>query len=107
MDMPIPDGVSRDLKPAVLAAPVVQAWQPKKYIGKLDANTPHIIGTAGDETWETGEWSQTGTNRRTQIKGFDTAFLMLLVFTALYIQIDPRIWTGICQLLARLMIGTN
>jgi hypothetical protein len=107
MDMPIPDGVSRDLKPAVLAAPVVQAWRPKKYIGKPDANAPRFIGTAGNETWETGEWSQIGTNRRPQIKGFDTAFLMLLVFTALYIQIDPRIWTGICQLLARLMIGTN
>jgi hypothetical protein len=40
MDMPIPDEVSRDLKPAVLAAPVVQAWQPKKYIGKLDAKCP-------------------------------------------------------------------
>ena len=33
--------------------------------------------------------------------------LVLLLFTALYIQIDARIWNGICQLLARLMIGTN
>jgi hypothetical protein len=47
------------------------------------------------------------TNRRPQMKGFETGFLTLLVGTALYLQIDPGIWNGICQLLARLMIGTN
>jgi len=41
------------------------------------------------------------------MKELETGFLMLLVSTALCIQIDPRIWNGICQLLARLMIGTN
>jgi len=41
------------------------------------------------------------------MKGLETGFLMLVVCTALYIQIDPRISNGICQLLARLMIGTN
>jgi hypothetical protein len=51
--------------------------------------------------------SRRSSDVRRHRKGFDTAFLMLLVFTALYVQIDPRIWTGICQLLARLMIGTN
>jgi len=47
------------------------------------------------------------TNRRAQTKGLETSFLMLLVCAALYIQIDLRILNGICQLLARLMIGTN
>jgi hypothetical protein len=46
-------------------------------------------------------------NRRPQMKGFETGFLTLLVCTALYLQIDPGIWNGICQLLARLMIGTT
>jgi hypothetical protein len=41
------------------------------------------------------------------MKELETGFLMLLVCTALYIQIDPGIWNGICQLLARLMIGAN
>jgi hypothetical protein len=45
------------------------------------------------------------TNRRLQ--GVETGYLVVLVCTALYLQIDPRIWDGICQLLARLMIGTN
>jgi len=47
------------------------------------------------------------TNRRPQMNELETGFLMLLVCAALYIQIDPIIWNGICQLLARLMIGTN
>jgi hypothetical protein len=47
------------------------------------------------------------TNRRSQMKGSERVFLMLLICTALYIQIDVRIWNGICQLLARFMIGTN
>ena len=47
------------------------------------------------------------TNRRPQMKELKTGFLLLLVCTTLYIQIDPRIWNNISQLLARLMIGTN
>lgn len=47
------------------------------------------------------------TNRRPLMKELETGFLMLLVCMALYIQIDPKIWNGICQLFARLMIGTN
>ena len=47
------------------------------------------------------------TNRRPQMKELETGFLMVLVCMALYIQIDPKIWNGICQLFARLMIGTN
>jgi hypothetical protein len=41
------------------------------------------------------------------MKELEAGFLMLLVYMALYIQIDPKIWNGICQLFARLMIGTN
>jgi hypothetical protein len=41
------------------------------------------------------------------MKELKTGFLMVLVCTALYVQIDPRIWSGICQLLARLLVGSN
>ena len=52
-------------------------------------------------------WRANFTNRRSQMKGSETVFLMLLICTALYIQVDVRICNGICQLLARFMIGTN
>jgi hypothetical protein len=39
------------------------------------------------------------------MKELKTGFLMVLVCTALYVQVDSRIWSGICQLLARLMVG--
>jgi hypothetical protein len=39
------------------------------------------------------------------MKEVKTGCLMLLVCTALYIQIDPRIWNGLCQLLARMLVG--
>jgi hypothetical protein len=42
-----------------------------------------------------------------QMREVKTGFLMLLVCTALYVQIDPRIWSGLCQLLARMLIGPN
>jgi hypothetical protein len=41
------------------------------------------------------------------MKELKAGFLMLLVCVALYIQVDPRIWNGVCQLLARFMIGWN
>jgi hypothetical protein len=41
------------------------------------------------------------------MKEVKTGCLMLLVCTALYVQIDPRIWNGLCQLLARCMVGWN
>jgi|GEM_PF-2797688 len=41
------------------------------------------------------------------MKELKTGFLMLFVCTALYIQVDPRIWSGVCQLLARFMVGGN
>jgi hypothetical protein len=36
-----------------------------------------------------------------------TGFLMLLVCVVLYVQVDPAIWNGLCQLLARCMVGSN
>ena len=41
------------------------------------------------------------------MKELKTGFLMLLVCSALYVQVDPRIWSGVCRLLARLMVGWN
>jgi len=41
------------------------------------------------------------------MKELKAGFLMLLVCVALYIQIDPRIWNGVWQVLARFMIGWN
>jgi len=39
---------------------VYQWWHPKNSIHKVDGNAPHLIGTAGNEVWATGEWSETG-----------------------------------------------
>jgi ketosteroid isomerase-like protein len=35
-------------------------WHPKNYISKVDGNAYHLIGTAGNELWATGESSETG-----------------------------------------------
>ncbi|HKM57438.1 MAG TPA: hypothetical protein VJX28_01745 [Chthoniobacterales bacterium] len=39
------------------------------------------------------------------MKEIKTGVLMLLVCAAIYVQIDPRIWSGFCQLIGRLMTG--
>jgi ketosteroid isomerase-like protein len=36
-----------------------QKWRVSNHIGKPDQYSPHIIGTAGDEAWSSGEWSLT------------------------------------------------
>ena len=41
------------------------------------------------------------------MKEVKTGCLMILVFTALFIQFDPRIWNSLCQLLAKLLVGPN
>ena len=41
-------------------ADVLQGWHPKNHITKVDGNAPHLIGTAGNDLWATGEWSETG-----------------------------------------------
>ena len=37
-----------------------QWWHPKNCITKLDENAAHLIGTAGNELWATGEWNEAG-----------------------------------------------
>jgi hypothetical protein len=41
----------------------------------------------------------------TPMKEIKSGCLMLLVCAALYIQVDPRFLNGVCQLIARLMVG--
>ena len=41
-----------------------QGWQPKNHLSTVDPDSPHAIGTAGNQMWATGEWS-------TDIKGKD------------------------------------
>ena len=40
-------------------ADAFQEARHSNHIGKRDQYSPHIIGTAGNEEWETGEWSCT------------------------------------------------
>ena len=50
-----------------------KGWHPKSHITKFDGNAPHLGGTAGNELWATGEWSDTGqgnTGDAIQIKGY-------------------------------------
>ena len=50
-----------------------QWWHPKNSIHKVDGNVVHSIGTAGNELWATGEWSETGqgkTGEPIPIKGY-------------------------------------
>jgi ketosteroid isomerase-like protein len=56
-----------------------QWWHPKNYITKLDGNAPHSIGTAGNELWATGEWSETGQGKHGEpipIKGYQLMFFV-------------------------------
>jgi uncharacterized protein (TIGR02246 family) len=57
-------------------ADVFQGWHPKDHIGKADQYSAHTIGTAGNEIWSNGEWSETGqggTGETIQIKGYWSA----------------------------------
>src|SRR6201988_2509577 len=50
----------------------VQWWHPKDRITKLDGPV-HSIGTAANELWATGEWSETGQGKNGEpipIKGY-------------------------------------
>jgi uncharacterized protein (TIGR02246 family) len=54
-------------------ADVFQWWHPKNHILKVDGNAFHLIGTAGNELWATGEWSETGQSKNGEplpIKGY-------------------------------------
>jgi ketosteroid isomerase-like protein len=57
-------------------ADVFQGWHPKNHAGKTGQGSPHAMGTAGNEIWSNGEWSETGqggTGEAIQIKGYWSA----------------------------------
>jgi uncharacterized protein (TIGR02246 family) len=50
-----------------------QWWHPKNCITKVDENAAHLIGTAGNELWATGEFRETGQGKNSEplpIKGY-------------------------------------
>ena len=50
-----------------------QWWHPKSCITKVDENAAHLIGTAGNELWATGEFRETGQGKNSEplpIKGY-------------------------------------
>jgi uncharacterized protein (TIGR02246 family) len=50
-----------------------QWWHPKNCITKIDENAAHLIGTAGNELWATGEFRETGQGKNSEplpIKGY-------------------------------------
>jgi ketosteroid isomerase-like protein len=50
-----------------------QWWHPKNHIENTDGIVVHLIGTAGNELWATGEWSETGQGKNGEplpIKGY-------------------------------------
>jgi len=54
-------------------ADLYQWWHPKNRITKVDGNAFHLMGTAGNELWATGEWSETGQGKNGEpipIKGY-------------------------------------
>jgi len=51
-------------------------WHHSNHIGKRDPNSPRIIGTAGNEIWANGSWSETvqrQTDEPIQLKGYWSA----------------------------------
>ena len=50
-----------------------QLWHPKNCITKVNENAAHLIGTAGNELWATGEFRETGQGKNSEplpIKGY-------------------------------------
>src|SRR5580704_11408963 len=75
------DGVFVTLEGSIIARQAIQKWftdlyqwwHPKNSIHKVDGNVVHSIGTAGNELWATGEWSETGqgkTGEPIPLKGY-------------------------------------
>ena len=58
-------------------ADVFKGWHPKNHFGKEnEQDGPHIIGAAGNEAWDTGQWGETGQGKSgepTPIKGYWSA----------------------------------
>jgi ketosteroid isomerase-like protein len=53
-------------------ADAFQKWHNSNHLIKADQNSPHGIGTAGNEAWSNGEWSVTiqGQSGPIQLKGY-------------------------------------
>jgi uncharacterized protein (TIGR02246 family) len=57
-------------------ADVFKGWHPKDHIGKGNQDVRPMFGTAGNEAWDTGEWSETGQGKSggpESIKGYWSA----------------------------------
>jgi ketosteroid isomerase-like protein len=59
-------------------------WHPIDSGGKLDGNAFHMIGTAGNQLWATGQWTETGRPRYVEpisIKGYwsDILFVRAMI----------------------------
>jgi ketosteroid isomerase-like protein len=64
------DAVFVTTKGPIIGRQAIQKWytdlyrlwhvKVKDHIDKLDGNAPHLMGTAGNELWATGEFSETG-----------------------------------------------
>ena len=52
-----------------------QKWHHSNFIINADQNSPYITGTAGNERWSVGEWSETlqGKSGPIQLKGYWSA----------------------------------
>ena len=40
-------------------ADIFKEFHNKNFVAKADRHSPHVIGTAGNEVWHNGEWSET------------------------------------------------
>ena len=57
-------------------ADVYKSWHPKNHITKRDQDSVHSLGTAGNEAWDHGEYSETGQGQNgepIQVKGYWSA----------------------------------
>ena len=60
-------------------ADTFQEWRVTNYIAKPDQYSPYIIGTAGNEWWANGEWSETLQGKSgdpIQLKGYWSAIMV-------------------------------
>ena len=58
---------------------MLQQLHPKKRAGKVDGKALHVIGTAGNELWATGEWSETGQGQNGEPLSYKGYFADILV----------------------------